>query len=272
MKMMMKTMVAAVGIAAALTASAMTEAIAYRGRIRPASGAFDRVQQLTMTFKVYGSLAPGKVLWARTIPVRVDTTGNFYVELKDSVGTNPLPGYTDGLALACATAEGDIQIGLTPPNSAELTPRQTLRKYRSAQYAVFASKADRAVFTTEHTVSNVYVKGVANVNGNMEVPEGANMRIHLSRIGNTTVGDMNSTITLHGGINGWKDFDGGSTQSAFNQSERDRLGTASNGQSAYGQNYGKIDNIFEVSATLPYTIFAPAGLPGGVNVSKTQTF
>lgn len=174
MKMMMKTMVAAVGIAAALTASAMTEAIAYYGNIQNADGTpFERPQQMAMTFRIYDSMNPQTVLWARTIPVRVEIDGSFYAELSDEKGEVPKSGAVPQdrplLARVCANAEGNIQIGLTPPGSAEFSPRQTLSAYPAADYAAYAKGAPKATFTKPLVTDTVIVKGKATVVGDLTV-------------------------------------------------------------------------------------------------------
>ena len=173
MKMMMKTMVAAVGIAAALTASAMTEAIAYYGNIQNADGKpFEQMQQMAMTFRIYDSMEPQTVLWARTIPVRVEIDGSFYAELSDEKGEVPgsgAPAQKQPLARVCANAEGNIQIGLTPPGSSEFSPRQTLSTYPAADYAVYAKGAPKATFSKPLVTDTVTVKGKATVVGDLTV-------------------------------------------------------------------------------------------------------
>ena len=173
MNMTVKMIVAGVGMAAALGASAMTEAIAYYGKIRNADGApFDRPQQMAMTFRIYDSMNSQVVLWARTIPVRVETDGSFYAELSDQNGAPPAsgaPAKGQTLVRACANAQGAIQIGLTPPDSAEFSPRQLLSSYPAADYAVYARTAPKATFKIPLTTDTVVAKGNATVTGNLTI-------------------------------------------------------------------------------------------------------
>lgn len=175
MKMKTKMMVAAVGMAAALTASAVTEAIAYQGRIQRTDGKpLQAVQSLSMTFQVCDTNDEDTILWSRTIPVRVGTDGNFYVELSDQNGTaDPdVPNQTT-LARACGNASA-VQIRLKLPDSSANTKafRETLRTYSRVDHALFAQQADEATVSTLKSDS-VVVGGNLTVSGNLIVPDTA---------------------------------------------------------------------------------------------------
>ena len=233
MNMTKKMMVAAVGMAAALAASAMTEAIAYRGVIRSAEGE-GRIRVLSMTFTVYDSAAPDKPLWARYVSVKIAADGSFGVELKDSLGTNPL-GLVTPLASAVASMKGEVEIGLKPPEAAEFKPRQTLATCLSAERAAVAKKVATV------TVSNGVVR--ANralafdsmiVNGDFYfggfAPRSTAQTVRVDKFGSEAIvrsSDEKGALTVVGGVSGIGeevDTKGGYPASAFDDS-RDRVVT-----------------------------------------------
>ena len=211
MNMTVKMIVAGVGMAAALGASAMTEAIAYYGNIRNADGTpFDRPQQMAMTFRIYDSMNSQVVLWARTIPVRVETDGSFYAELSDKNGA-PLasgaPAKDQTLARVCANAQGAIQIGLTPPDSAEFSPRQLLSAYPAADYAVYAKGAPKATFKIPLSTDTVVVGGDATLAGDLTVGFSDSELLHKPIAIRPVPGGMTTVkgkeIVFVNGVKGW---------------------------------------------------------------------
>ena len=94
------------------------QVLTYRGVLRR-TGGYERAMSLEMTFRLYDSKAPDTALWARTMRVPVDTNGVFYAELSDANGNDPDGiGYT--LADAMGAIKGTPEIGLTPPDAAEV--------------------------------------------------------------------------------------------------------------------------------------------------------
>ena len=112
------------------------QVLTYRG-VLSRTGGYERATSLELTFRLYDSKTPDTALWARTMRVPVDTNGVFYAELSDRNGNDP-----DGIGYTFADAMGAIkgtpEIGLTPPDSPELKPRQKLstaprQRYRAGR-------------------------------------------------------------------------------------------------------------------------------------------
>lgn len=225
MNMTMKMMVAAAGTVAVLSASAITEAIAYSGTVKNADGtSVTAVQTMAMTFRLYDALKPDVVLWARTIPVRVETDGSFSVELSDQNGISATPNDQPviSLARACASVLGNVQIGLTlpdPVNPKEF--RETLKPYPAVNHAVFAENTQEARLNTLQCES-LAVYGNVNVDGDLLAPIENNF-------GKQVVLNVapNETAAFPGGIvqfrmDGWETLDEGKDDKAY-----DRIATVS---------------------------------------------
>ena len=122
------------------SSAAVPEVLTYRG-VLDWTGREAKKTSLEMTFRLYDSNTPDTALWARTMRVPVDTNGVFYAELCDANGSDP-----DGIGLTLADAMGAVtgtpEIGLTPPESYELTPRQRLATAPRAARAARAKAAD----------------------------------------------------------------------------------------------------------------------------------
>ena len=120
------------------------EKFAYRGRLERTDGSlFNAALPMTMSFRLYDGESGGSPLWGRTLPVRVETNGTFYVELSDEKGSpsdRDLP-YGE-IADAFASGDGNFWIGLTPGDYSELVPRQKLASVPRALHAVSASKIE----------------------------------------------------------------------------------------------------------------------------------
>lgn len=229
MKMKMKMGLAAIGMAAALTVSAMTEAIAYRGVIRSAEGE-GRVRVLPMTFTIYDSAAPDIPLWARYVPVKVAADGSFSVELKDSLGSDPLD-LAMPLATAVASAKGDVEIGLKPQEAAEFKPRQRLATCLSAERAAVAKKVDEVTVNgVVHanrvlSFSDMRINGVLNFKGFAPGSTARTVQVGQFDSGAAVRSDT-ETLAVVGGVSGIGEevvFSGGGfPESAFDDS-RDRV-------------------------------------------------
>ena len=105
--------------------AAMPEALTYRGVLDWTGRDTEKPTSLAMTFRLYDSLTPDRALWARTMRVPVSTNGVFYAELSDANGNDP-DGIGFKLVDAMAAIKGTPEVGLTPPDSEELRPRQKL--------------------------------------------------------------------------------------------------------------------------------------------------
>ena len=147
------------------------QVLTYRGVLRR-TGGYERAMSLEMTFRLYDSKAPDTALWARTMRVPVDTNGVFYAELSDANGSDPDGiGYT--LADAMGAIKGTPEIGLTPPEAPEMTPRQKLPASVRAARAVRAKAADVAYAPTGAYAQGVDIDTAAV--GGITVQEGASL-------------------------------------------------------------------------------------------------
>ena len=128
---------------ACAASAAIPQAITYRGVLASnKSFAFtDGKTVLKLTFSLYdgASAAPA---WARTIPVTVSENGVFYTELKDDAGSLPQGVADSKLADVLSKMKGVPELGLTPPDSTEIKPRQKLAMGVRAARAVRAKAAD----------------------------------------------------------------------------------------------------------------------------------
>ena len=85
--------------------AAVPEVLTYRGQIWRTGGVAAGGENLTLTFKIYDSEAPGTVLWGRSVVTAVDTNGVFYAELKDDNGA-AVQGASGAARTVSATAFG----------------------------------------------------------------------------------------------------------------------------------------------------------------------
>lgn len=274
MKMTVKMMVAGVGMAAALSASAFSKSIAYSGVVRRADGKpFAQAQNVPMTFRIYDSFKPDTVVWARTIPVRVETDGRFDVELSDSVGTLALPKGQARVDLdrACANVAGSVVIGQTMAGSnAEF--RETLTPYPHVDRATFAKTTPTARLKKLQS-ETVAVEGNMQTGGDLTVPQGAEFSKNVTlNVGNKTVevGGANQPITLKGGLIRWSDLSGaGATASA--RSDRARLASLKREKEfTYGNGYKwtfDVDRKFKQKPSIPFNVFTRPPTNGTANVN-----
>jgi len=161
----------AAALFAATSSADVPQALTYRGVLRR-TGGYAKRTSLEMTFRIYDSKSPDTALWARTMRVPVDTNGVFYAELSDKNGNDP-DGIGYPLADVMGAIKGTPEIGLTPPDSEELRPRQKLATAPRAARASRAKAADVAYAPT-----GAYAQGV-NINvaavGGVTVEEGASL-------------------------------------------------------------------------------------------------
>ena len=158
-------------LCAATSRADVPQAITYRGVLQR-TGGYERTTSLEMTFRLYDSQSPDTALWARTMRVPVDTNGVFYAELSDANGSDPDGiGYT--LADAMGAIKGTPEIGLTPPDAPEMTPRQSLPTSPRAARAVRAKAADVVYAPTGAYAQGVDIETAAV--GGVTVQEGASL-------------------------------------------------------------------------------------------------
>ena len=175
------------------------QALTYRGVLRRSDGGEQTAGSLELTFRIYDSKTPATALWARTMRVPIDTNGVFYAELSDTAGTDP-DGIGRTLADAMGLIRGAPEIGLTPPDSTELKPRQTLSTGPRAARAVRASAAD-VVYAPAGAVANGVFIDAAAVES-VTVQESATFKAFpakctLAKVENRKLGGgKNSSITV----------------------------------------------------------------------------
>ena len=180
--------------------AAIPQVITYRGVLasrRPFEFQ-DGKEVLKLTFSLYDGASTVPV-WARTIPVTVAVNGAFYTELKDDAGSLPQGVADSKLADVLPKMKGVPELGLTPPDAAEIKPRQKLTMGVRAARAVKAQAADVVngkngiafdgvrvgeLSASMLTVSNLTVVG--------------NGKCTFSRAENRTVGGGNATVTVGG--------------------------------------------------------------------------
>lgn len=172
------------------------QVLTYRGVMRR-TGGYERAMSLEMTFRLYDSKAPDTALWARTMRVPVDTNGVFYAELSDANGNDPDGiGYT--LADAMGAIKGTPEIGLTPPDAAELKPRQKLATAPRAARAARTKAAD-----VVYAPTGAYAQGV-NIDiaavGEVTVQQGASLAAFppnctLTKLGNGQTRELGGGTT-----------------------------------------------------------------------------
>ena len=161
----------AVALCAATSSADVPQVLTYRGVLKR-TGGYERATSLELTFRLYDSKTPDTALWARTMRVPVDTNGVFYAELSDLKGHDP-----DGIGYTFADAMGAIkgtpEIGLTPPDSPELKPRQKLATAPRAARAARAKAADLVYAPTGAYAQGVNIDAAAV--GSVTVQDGASL-------------------------------------------------------------------------------------------------
>ena len=178
---------------------AVPELLTYRGQLTRTGGFAENGENLTLTFKIYDSAAPATPLWGRSLVATVDKYGVFYAELKDDNGAIVQGATYTSLVEAVAAAKGAIEIGLTPPNATEITPRQTLttgvRAARAARTkAVDVFYAQNLVAVEKAAVDELLVSSVTVTNGTAQLPPVCYLASALEQ----SVGGGNGKVTVKG--------------------------------------------------------------------------
>ena len=164
-------------VVAAIAAQA-DMALAYHGKLVPAGGGAKISTKVPMTveFRLYRNAEPGETvpLWGRTMPVRFDDAGLFYVELSDGAGAAVPNAAHERLADAIAAAGGaDARLSIKPVGYGELLPRKRLGGVHRAERVTTARKVDRleAAGLNAETVSagSCEIGGSLNVTGSFVV-------------------------------------------------------------------------------------------------------
>ena len=175
------------------------QALTYRGVLQRTGGEGSVAGSLELTFRIYDSKAPDTALWARTVRVPVDGDGVFYAELNDSDGKDP-DGIGRTIADAMSLVKGAPEIGLTPPNSTELKPRQKLSTAPRAARAARAAAADVVYAPAGAVAEGVFIDAAAVES--VTVQESATLKAFPGKCTLTKVqdrklgGGKNSSITV----------------------------------------------------------------------------
>ena len=175
------------------------QALTYRGVLRRTGGGEQKAEAMELTFRIYDSTSPETALWARSIRVPVDADGVFYAELNDTAGKDP-DGIGRSLADAMGMIKGAPEIGLTPPDSNELMPRQKLSTAPRAARAARASAADIVYAPAGAVAEGVFIDAAAVER--VTVQEGATLKAFPDKCTLTKVEDRklgggeNSSITV----------------------------------------------------------------------------
>lgn len=198
MKKLAMAILSAALVAAAANA-AVPELLTYRGQLWRTGGFSAGGENLTLTFKIYDSEAPGTVLWGRSVVAAVDTNGVFYAELKDDNGAAVQGASYTALVDAVAAAKGAIEVGLTPPGAGEITPRQTLttgvRAARAARTkAVDVFYAQNRIMAESAAIDELIVNSVTVTNGSAQLPPVC----YLAPVAEQSLGGGAGTVTVKG--------------------------------------------------------------------------
>ncbi len=123
-------------------------AFAYHGKLVAAGGDAKVSTKVPMVveFRLYRNAQPGETapLWGRSMSVRFDDAGMFYVELSDGSGVAVPNAVHERLADAIAAAGGaDAWLSVKPFGYGELLPRKRIGGIHRAEHAMTARKADR---------------------------------------------------------------------------------------------------------------------------------
>ena len=199
MKTLMGLAMMVTALVAATANAAVPEVLTYRGQLSRTGGFAEGGENLTLTFKIYDSEAPGTVLWGRSVVAAVDTNGVFYAELKDDNGAAVQGATYTALVDAVAAAKGAIEVGLTPPGAGEITPRQTLttgvRAARAARTkAVDVFYAENRVVAQQAAIDELMVSSVTVTNGAAQLPPVC----YLASVAEQSLGGGKGTVTIKG--------------------------------------------------------------------------
>ena len=197
---MKAVLVLAAGLALAAGAwGGVPQVLTYRGVLERPQGS--EAGSMELTFRIYDTAEPEVALWARTLRVPVDEDGVFYAELSDAEGTDP-DGINRSLADALGAVKRSAEIGLTPPDAEELSPRQKISTGVRAALAARTQAAD-VVYAPAGAVADGVTIDAAAV-GSVTVQEGATLAAFpkectLTRVEDRELGGgAGSSITVRG--------------------------------------------------------------------------
>ena len=193
------SIVLAASLCAAPTRAGVPQVLTYRGVLERPQGS--EAGAMELTFRIYDTAEPEVALWARTLRVPVDEDGVFYAELSDAEGTDP-DGINRSLADALGAVKRSAEIGLTPPDAEELSPRQRISTGVRAALAARTQAAD-VVYAPAGAVADGVTIDAAAV-GSVTVQEGATLAAFpkectLTRVEDRELGGgAGSSITVRG--------------------------------------------------------------------------
>ena len=186
-------------LCAAESSAGVPQVLTYRGVLERPQGS--EAGAMELTFRIYDTAEPEVALWARTLRVPVDEDGVFYAELSDAEGTDP-DGINRSLADALGAVKRSAEIGLTPPDAEELSPRQRISTGVRAALAARTQAAD-VVYAPAGAVADGVTIDAAAV-GSVTVQEGATLAAFpkectLTRVEDRELGGgAGSSITVRG--------------------------------------------------------------------------
>ena len=186
-------------LCAAESSAGVPQVLTYRGVLERPQGS--EAGAMELTFRIYDTAEPEVALWARTLRVPVDEDGVFYAELSDAEGTDP-DGINRSLADVLGAVKRSAEIGLTPPDAEELSPRQRISTGVRAALAARTQAAD-VVYAPAGAVADGVTIDAAAV-GSVTVQEGATLAAFpkectLTRVEDRELGGgAGSSITVRG--------------------------------------------------------------------------
>ncbi len=171
MRMKAVLVLAAAMALGAVALGGVPQVLTYRGVLERPQGS-EMAGSLELTFRIYDTAKPSVALWARKLRVPVDEDGVFYAELSDKEGTDP-DGIGRSLADAFGAVQGTAEIGLTPPDAEELSPRQKISTGVRAALAARTQAADVVLAPAGAVADGVTIDAAAV--GSVTVQQGATL-------------------------------------------------------------------------------------------------
>ena len=198
-------------LAAAAAAANADMALAYHGKMVAAGGNAKISTKVPMTveFRLYRNAQPGETvpLWGRSMPVRFDDAGMFYVELSDAAGVAVPDVAHERLSDAIAAAGGaDAWLSVKPVGYGELLPRKRLGGVHRAERVTTARKVDRvaAVGIKAKAVSagSCEIGGSLNVTGSFIV--GGRIENTIDGTKDVAIGTPSGTVLFTDTFDKWE--------------------------------------------------------------------
>jgi len=161
---------------------AVNEAIAFHGFLTNADGTgLGENTVVKIDFKLYPSANAGaELLWARRIPVTIDGSSGFYVDIMDTVGqsyqaaggvTPSCSTLRDALVRHARLSPGPVWLAYEVADAKIATPMPRVPLYRQplAQYASSARQTERATIGTLETTKLTAAAGTTVAAGRVVV-------------------------------------------------------------------------------------------------------